>query len=339
MDNHSSFWKQQRVFVTGATGLVGGWLCRDLLTRGAQVFALVRDWDPQSNLFRSGDYKRVCINSGQLENIQSVERALVDHEITVVIHLAAQAIVGAAAKSPLQTFESNIRGTYNLLESCRRNASLLQAVVVASSDKAYGRSEVLPYVESMPLQGMAPYEVSKSCTDLLSQSYFHSFDLPIGIGRCGNIYGGGDLNWSRLIPATIKSCLEESSPIIRSDGTFVRDYIYVEDVSSAYLTLAECIADGIAVGEAFNFSPERALSVLEVVAEIQRQTGTEKCRPCILNEAVGEIHSQYLDSTRAKTILNWHPRFDFRTGITHTIPWYREFLTGAPAEATLVGDR
>ena len=331
-----AFWDGRRVLVTGATGMVGSWLVKDLLGLGARVVALIRDADPRSELYRSGDIHRISVVNGRLEEYGDLERAINEHETDVVLHLGAQTIVGTAQRNPLATFEANIRGTYNLLEACRVHRGLVERVVVASSDKAYGTQPVLPYTEDMSLTGEQPYEVSKSCTDLLSRSYFLTYGLPVTVARCGNIFGGGDLNWSRIIPGTIRSCLRGERPIIRSDGTFVRDYIYVKDVSRAYLRLAERMDDPEVNGEAFNFSPERALTVLELVRLVQEQMGRADLEPLIQNAAQGEIHSQYLNSAKANRLLKWGPQFTLEEGMSETATWYRDFL-GAPAEAQLAG--
>lgn len=321
------FWKGRRVFVTGASGIVGAWLVKELLALNAYVVALVRDADPQSEFFRSGDYKRTSIVNGQLEDFSTLERAINEHEVDVVFHLAAQPIVGVAHRYPLQTFEANIRGSYNLLEACRIHSQSVKRVIIASSDKAYGTQPVLPYLEEMPLQGHYPYEVSKSCTDLIAQSYYYTYNMPVAIARCGNIYGGGDLNWSRIIPATIRSFLNNERPVVRSDGTFIRDYIYVKDVAHAYMRLAECMEEEQVRGHAFNFSPERAISVLELVAILQRLMQCEHLAPDILNLAQGEIHSQYLSAARAQRVLNWKPQYSLEVGLAETVGWYREFLS------------
>jgi CDP-glucose 4,6-dehydratase len=322
----AEFWSGRRVFVTGATGIVGGWLVKELLAVGAHVVALVRDPDPQAEFYRSGDYRRAAIVQGRLEDFWTLERAINEHEIEVVFHLAAQPIVGVAHRAPLQTFEANIRGTYNLLEACRQHAVLVRRVVIASSDKAYGTQPALPYTEEMPLQGRFPYEVSKSCTDLIAQCYFATYDLPVAIARCGNIYGGGDLNWSRIVPETIRACLRGERPVIRSDGTFLRDYIYVKDVSRAYLRLAERLEDPAVRGEAFNFSPEQAVSVLDLVGRIQRLMRCDHLTPDIRNTARGEIHSQYLDAAKARRVLGWEPTYTLDAGLAETIAWYADYL-------------
>lgn len=325
-DGRQKFWKKRRVFVTGATGLVGAWLVQKLLNLDAHVVVLIRDADPQSMLLRSGDINKVSVVSGALEDFQTLERAINEHEIETVFHLAAQPIVGVAHRFPLHTFESNIRGSYNLFEACRVHHQLVKQVVVASSDKAYGDQPNLPYVESMPLQGRFPYEVSKSCTDLIAQCYFHTYDLPIAIARCGNIYGGGDLNWSRIVPATVRDGLRDECPIIRSDGTFIRDYIYVKDVVLAYMGLAERLDFPNVKGQAFNFGPERAVTVLELVETILRLMGCEHLTPEIKNEAAGEIHSQYLSADKASEVLQWQPEYTLEQGLAETIAWYRAFL-------------
>lgn len=327
--NQEDFWRDRRVLVTGATGVVGAWLVKALLDRGAAVTALVRDPDPQSEFYRSGDYQRCSIVSGRLEDFWTLERAINEQEIQTVFHLAAQAIVGVAHRFPWQTFEANVRGTYNLMEACRIHGNLVKQIIIASSDKAYGSPEQLPYVETMPLAGQHPYEVSKSCTDLIAQSYAHTYGLAVAIARCGNIYGGGDLNWSRIVPGTMRSLLQGQAPIIRSDGQFVRDYIYVEDAVGAYLNLAEQLDNPQVQGEGFNFSPEKPLSVLELVATIQNVANCPHLEPIIQNAAVGEIRSQYLDSQKARSRLNWQPKFSLEAGLTKTLEWYRRFLARA----------
>lgn len=325
----ADFWRGRHVLVTGATGIIGSWLVSALLREGAAVVALVRDVDPQSELYRNGDIRRIAVISGCLEDFQTLERAISGHEADTVFHLAAQPIVGVAHRFPLHTFESNIRGTYNLLDACRVHNSLVHHVVIASSDKAYGTHAVLPYTEDMPLVGRHPYEVSKSCADLIAQSYFCTYGLPVTIARCGNVYGGGDLNWSRIVPHTIRALMHGERPIIRSDGTFVRDYIYVKDVVRAYMRLAECLEDSQVCGEAFNFSPERPATVLEIVELLQRLMDCEHLTSDVQNTAQGEIHSQYLCADKAHRILGWHPEFTLEAGLSETIDWYRGFLQKA----------
>ena len=319
-------WAGRSVLVTGASGLVGSWLTTRLVALGADVTVLVRDWDPQSELIRSGTVNRCRVVTGRLEDVADIERALVEYEADSVFHLGAQALVGAALRSPLGTFESNIRGTYHLLEACRRHSDRVRRVVVASSDKAYGDSLELPYTESMPANGKHPYDVSKSCTDLLAQCYGATYGLPVGVARCGNIYGGGDLNWSRIVPGTIRSVLEGKRPILRSDGKFVRDYLYIEDVVDAYLSLAEGLERPGVRGEAFNFSPEAPLTVLEITEALLRLLERQDLEPVILDAAKAEIRDQYLDSSKAQRVLGWKAEWSLDAGLTETIGWYRRHL-------------
>ncbi len=254
-----------------------------------------------------------------------------------VFHLGAQPIVATALRNPLPTFETNVRGSYNLLEACRIHKSLVKRVVVASSDKAYGDGPSLPYTEDMPAAGRHPYDVSKSCTDLIALSYAHTYDLPITVARCGNIYGGGDLNWSRIVPGTIRSLWNGERPIIRSNGLFTRDYIFVEDVVDGYLALAEgCERDGIR-GEAFNFSPESQVSVLEITGAVQRAMKRPDLEPVILDQVRSEIKDQYLDSSKARQHLGWKAAYSLERGLELTAAWYRAFLeTNAGAQSTRV---
>lgn len=331
MEKISSFWAGRRVLVTGATGLLGSWLVKDLLARGAGVVGLVMDEDPHCELFRSGDFRRMAIVNGRLEDLETLERAINIHETDTVFHLGAQTLVGAARRDPWATFESNIRGTYNLLEACRRLPGVVERVVVASSDKAYGENPALPYTETMPLRGRNPYEVSKSCADLLAQSYHHAYGLPVAVARCGNIYGGGDLNWSRIVPGTIRSLAHGQRPIIRSDGAYLRDYLYVKDAVTAYLALAENLRDKRVRGGGFNFSPEKPSAVTEIVKTIQKLMKETALKPDIRNEAKGEIRSQYLSSAKARRLLKWRPRHDLQSGLRETIGWYRKFFNGGPS--------
>ena len=322
----SEFWQGKRVFVTGATGLVGSWLIRRLIEAGARVTALVRDWDPQSELIRTGLVNRTSVVSGAIEHYATLERALVEYEIDTVFHLAARTIVGAALRSPLATFEANIRGTYNLLEACRRQSDQVERVVVASSDKAYGSSDVLPYTEQMPPLGRFPYDVSKSCADLIAQSYYHSYGVPVAIARCGNIYGGGDLNWSRVVPGTIRSLFFGERPVLRSDGSYTRDYVYVEDAVQAYLRLAEGLDRAEIRGEAFNFGPAEPHTVRDVVTVLQRLMERQDLGVEVRNGARAEIHDQYLSSEKASQALDWRPRYSLDQGLTRSIVWYKDFF-------------
>jgi CDP-glucose 4,6-dehydratase len=320
-----TFWRDRPTFVTGATGLLGGWLVRRLVETGADVVCLVRDWVPQSELLRGQLADRVRLVRGDVRDQALMERALGEYEIDVVFHLAAQTIVGVANRNPVSTFESNIAGTWSLLEACRRSPKI-GAVVVASSDKAYGSHDVLPYDETAALQGEHPYDVSKSCADLIARSYAVTYELPVAITRCGNFYGGGDLNWNRLVPGTIRSVLRGDRPVIRSDGTLVRDYFYVEDGAEAYMQLAEALRGRPELrGEGFNFSNELQLTVLDVTRRILDRMGS-RLEPVIRGEATNEILHQYLTAAKARRMLGWSARFTLDEGLDRTIRWYRDWL-------------
>ena len=323
----SSFWQDRPTFVTGATGLLGGWLVRRLLDLRADVICLIRDWVPQSELVHTRLIEQVKVVRGDVRDQAFLERALGEHEIDTVFHLAAQTIVGTANRNPVSTFETNIQGTWALLEACRRSPTVKQ-IVVASSDKAYGDQEKLPYDENTPLQGQHPYDVSKSCADLIAHAFAVTYGLPVTITRCGNFYGGGDLNWNRIVPGTIRSILRGERPIIRSDGSYIRDYFYVEDGAAAYTLLAERLGENPSLrGEPFNFSNELQVTVLELVERILALTGSD-LQPEIRNEATGEIHHQYLSTAKARQVLGWKPLFTLDEGLRATIDWYREFLAG-----------
>ncbi len=319
-------WAGRRTLVTGATGIIGSWLVKELLAEGAHVVALVLDLDPQSELVRSGDINRAAVVNGRLESLETVERAINVHEVDTVFHLGAQTLVEVAHRHPLGTWEANVRGTYNVLEACRSYGGLVRSVVVASSDKAYGEVEELPYTEDMPLTPRHPYEVSKACADLIARSYHHTYGVPAAIARCGNVYGGGDLNWSRIVPATVRSLIRGERPVLRSDGTYVRDYLYVKDAARAYMDLADQVLDERVGGEAFNFSAESPLTVLQLVSEICRLVGREDVEPEIEDRSVGEIHDQTLSAARARRVLGWEPRYGLEQGLSETIDWYRGFL-------------
>ncbi len=319
-------WKNRRVLVTGATGLLGSHLVEKLVQKNASVVALIRDEVPYSFLrLRSLDQKIISV-FGDVTDFRLMERILGEYEVETVFHLAAQTIVGIANQSPYSTLETNIRGTYSMLDACRFHRSKIKEIIVASSDKAYGHLSRDRYDEAQPLQGKYPYDVSKSCADLISQMYFYSFQLPVSITRCGNFFGPGDLNFNRLIPGTIRECVNGTSPIIRSDGKFIRDYIYVEDAVSAYLILAENIQRLSLQGQAFNFSYGEERSVLEVVKEILKKMNLAR-DPVILNEASNEIPVQILSNAKAKDVLDWKPHYGFDEGLKKTIDWYQENLT------------
>ncbi len=322
----TGFWQDRPTLVTGATGLLGSWLTRRLVQLGADVVCLVRDQVPSSELIRSELNQQVKIVHGDLSNQAALERALGEYEITTVFHLAAQTIVGIANRNPVSTFEANIRGTYLLLEACRRSPRVGQ-IVVASSDKAYGEHPQLPYHEEAALLGRHPYDVSKACTDLIAQSYAHTYDLPVVVTRCGNFYGGGDLNWNRIVPGTIRAVLRGQPPIIRSDGKFIRDYFYVEDGAAVYTLLAEQMARRSELwGETFNFSTETQVTVRELVGLILRLMDSE-LEPEVQNRACHEIRHQYLSAAKARRLLAWQPLFTLTQGLQRTIPWYRSYLS------------
>ena len=323
-----TFWQDRPTFVTGATGLLGSWLARRLLDFGADVTCLVRDWVPQSELVRAHLIDRVKVIRGDVCDQALLERALGEYEINTVFHLAAQTIVTIANRNPISTFESNIQGTWTLLEACRHSPKVKQ-IIIASSDKAYGDQDQLHYNESTPLQGQHTYDVSKSCADLIGHMYAVTYNLPIAITRCGNFYGGGDLNWNRIIPGTIRSILRGQRPIIRSDGQYVRDYFYIEDGAAAYMLFAKCLAYQPELkGEAFNFSNEIQITVLELVQRILTLMGSDLA-PEMRNETTNEIRRQYLSADKARRVLGWSPLFDLDQGLQKTIEWYQELFSNA----------
>jgi CDP-glucose 4,6-dehydratase len=323
-----TFWQDRRVFVTGCTGLVGTWTVRALLERGAHVVGLVRDRVAGSELIRGGLFRQMDVVRGSVEDQPLVERTLAEYEIQTVFHLAAQTIVGIAQRNPLATFESNIRGTWCVLEAARRCGTAPQ-VVVASSDKAYGDQTALPYTEDAPLEGRHPYDASKACADILARTYHQTYGLPVCVTRCGNFYGGGDLNWNRIVPGTIRSVLRRERPVIRSDGTYIRDYFYVKDGAAAYLHLAECMARRPeVVGEAFNFSTEIQVPVIDLVRRILRLMNSD-LEPEVLGDAAHEIKHQYLSAAKARRLLEWRPCYTLDEALAETIAWYRALFAGA----------
>lgn len=325
IEDKQTFWLDRPTFVTGATGLVGGWLVKDLIAAGADLVCLVRDWVPQSEFTRTGLSEKVKVVRGDVEDQALLERVLGEYEIDTVIHLAAQTIVPIANRNPASTFASNIGGTWSLLEAARRSPQVKQ-IVLASSDKAYGDHDRLPYTEDAPLQGRHPYDVSKSCADLIAQSYATTFGLPVVITRCGNFFGGGDLNWNRLVPGTIRSILRGQRPVIRSDGQHIRDYFYVEDGAAVYMLLAESLAGNPDFkGQAFNFSNETQITVLEIVRKILALMDSD-LEPDVRNEAAHEIRHQYLSASKAREYFNWTPRFSLDEGLHETIKWYKAVL-------------
>jgi len=320
-----SYWNDKRVFVTGATGLLGSALVKEMVRNKADIVCLLRDWVPASELFRNENVNDVTIVSGAITNQLLIERTLGEYEIETVFHLAAQTIVGVANNNPVSTFESNIKGTWTVLESCRRSPAV-KSIIVASSDKAYG-SQKLPYTEDMPLNGRHPYDVSKVCTDLIAQSYAETYKLPVAITRCGNFYGPGDLNWNRIIPGTIRSILRNEPPVIRSDGTTIRDYLYIEDAVKGYMRLAMRLEKNrnLFIGEPFNLSTETPISTLELVHIILKNMGSD-LEPVILNQNSPEIKEQWLSANKAHGWLNWYPEYSLDEGLKKTVAWYKEFL-------------
>lgn len=322
----ASFWRDRPVFVTGASGLVGSATVAALDALGADIVILERDRVPQSELMRSTVHDRVKSVQGDLSDQAALERILGEYEIRTVLHLAAQAIVGVANRNPVSTFESNVRGTWNMLEACRRSP-LVTEIVVASSDKAYGDQPSLPYTEDMPLLAKHPYDVSKACTDMIAQSYAETFHLPVTISRCGNFFGPGDLNWNRIVPGTIRSVIRKERPVIRSDGSLVRDYFYVEDGAKAYITLAEKMHGNAAMnGQVFNFSTEEPMTVLDITKRILALIQSD-LTPDIRNEAHHEILTQHLSAAKARTVLGWKPSCTLDEGLKRTIAWYNDFLS------------
>lgn len=323
--NRLTNWNGRNVFITGATGLVGSHLAIRLLDQGARIIALVRDQVPKSFLHLSNYFEKVNVINGVLEDYSVVERAINEYDVDTCFHLGAQTIVTTALRSPLATFRTNIMGTLNVLEACRQIGTL-KRIIVSSSDKAYGNHKLLPYVEDFPLLGAYPYDSSKVCVEVLVRSYWKTFSLPVTIARCVNIYGPGDMNFSRIIPATIRAIVHEERPVIRSDGSYVRDYIYIKDVVNAYLLLAEALEREEVKGEAFNFGTENPIKVLDLVTEILNIAGSQDRKPLILNNASAEIHSQYLSSEKAKRVLGWASRYSLEEGLSETMEWYRVFL-------------
>ncbi len=320
-----SFWLDRPVLVTGCTGFLGSWLTIALVEAGAAVVGLIRDGTPFSHLRRSGYGERISVVRGDVTDYETVERTLNEYEIDAIFHLAAQTIVPIANRSPLSTFETNIKGSWTVLEAARRSPTVTR-VALASSDKAYGAHETLPYTEDAPLRGCYPYDASKVCAEFIARSYAVTYDLPVAITRCANLYGGGDLNWSRIFPGTIRSVIRGERPIVRSDGTMVRDYLYVRDAVSAYLTLAERLDETEVKGEAFNFGMDNPKPVIEIVQTIIAISEYPELEPVVLSNAPNEIQAQYLDSGKARRVLDWTPRYSLEDGLRETLAWYQEFL-------------
>lgn len=324
-ERETDFWHGRRVFVTGCTGFLGSWLTAALLKRGASVVGLVRQQEPESQLIRSGLVHRIEQVSGELLDLDLLQRTLHGCGIDTVFHLAGQTIVGVANREPAATFEINIRGTWLLLEAVRRTPTV-RGVIVASSEKAYGEQSNLPYREEYPLQGRHPYEVSKSCADLIAQSFAHTYGLAVAVTRCSNLYGGGDLSWNRLIPGTIRSLLSDERPIIRSDGSFRRDYLYVADAVRGYLMLAEHLTEPDVRGQPFNLGSGCPVSALDVVRTLIALSAHPSWEPIILNEVKHEIQDEYLSPEKAKQAIGWQPQYSLAAGLEEAMSWYRAYL-------------
>lgn len=323
-----NFWRGRRVFITGCTGFLGSWLTAALLGRGAAVVGLVRAREPDSQLVRMGLISHIDQVSGDLLNYDLLLQTLAEKQIDTVFHLAGQTLVGVANRDPVSTFETNIRGTWLLLEAVRHTPGV-RGVVVASSEKAYGEQTNLPYLEEFPLQGRHPYEVSKSCADLLAQSFAHTFGLAVAVTRCSNLFGGGDLSWNRLIPGTIRSVLQGERPVIRSDGSFRRDYLYVADAVRGYLMLAEKLTEPGVRGEPFNIGSGRGVPALEVVRTIVALSGRQDLEPIILNEVKNEILDEYLSPEKAKRAIGWRPQYTLAGGLRESMDWYKTYLNAS----------
>ncbi|MCP2520620.1 GDP-mannose 4,6-dehydratase [Candidatus Aminicenantes bacterium AC-708-M15] len=325
MVREDNFWKNKKVLITGISGFVGSHLAKELINKKANVIGLIRDYNPYSYLFFEEINNKIIEVRGSVTDLFLVQRVINEYEVDTVFHLAAQTIVGIANNSPLSTFESNIMGTWNVLEACRTSKTV-QRVIIASSDKAYGEQENLPYKETHPLNGLFPYDASKACADILARSYYKTYKLPVAVTRASNIYGEGDLNFSRIVPGTIRSIIYDEEPIIRSDGKPIRDYIYVEDIIQGYLVLAEKLHEKNIMGEAFNFGTNKPISVLDLVKLIIEISGKKNLKPKILNIAKGEIYCQYLDSRKARERLGWENKYSLENGLNKTYKWYEEYF-------------
>jgi len=321
----NSFWRDRRVLVTGCSGFLGSWLTARLIDSEADVVGLVRDKVPHSQLMRSGLLDRLHLVEGDVIDYALLERILVEYEINTIFHLAAQTIVTIANRAPLSTFETNIKGTWVVLEAARRSPTV-KGIIIASSDKAYGNQAQLPNREDSPLLGRHPYDVSKSCADLIAQTYGTTYAMPVVVTRFANLYGGGDLNWNRIVPGTMRSILRGERPIIRSDGTFRRDYLFVEDAVGGYLELAQQLEHSDIRGQAFNFGMDQPTTALEMVRTILSLSDCPSLEPVILDQAQNEILDQFLDSEKAHRLLGWYPRHSLREGLQKTLNWYRQFL-------------
>ena len=326
--NNKNFWQKHNVLVTGGNGFVGGALIRELVERGSNVVVIVRDWPRLGALKLQALERKVSMVRGSIVDLSFIQRTLIEYQVDTVFHLAAQAIVGTANVSPLPTFESNIKGTWNILEACRQFPQA-KRIVVASSDKAYGDQEQLPYVEEMPLLGLSPYDASKACADILARSFYHTYGLPLAVTRCSNIYGGGDLNFSRIMPSIILSALKGEEPVIRSDGTPIRDFLYIDDAVTAYILLAEALDRKEVQGQAYNFGSNNPIMIIDLVNLILSLANRKDLKPKVLlkHKIFGEIDKQFVSINRAKKELDWLPKWALEDGLKQTINWYQEYLT------------
>jgi len=320
----NNFWRNKNVLITGYEGFLGSHLTKALIKYGANVVGLDIVTHRRHTILLDGDLDKIKIIKGSVENISLVERIIKENKIEFIFHLAAKALVGECLQGPVKAFCTNIKGTWNILQASR-NSDIIKALVIASSDKAYGIQSELPYKETSPLAGCHPYDVSKSCADLLAYTYFHTYGLPVCITRCGNIFGPGDFNFSRIVPDTIRSAIRNKTLIIRSDGKFTRDYVYIEDIVLGYLDLAKKVTKLKFFGEAFNFSNEKPISVLELVKTIYGLMGKKPAYK-VLGVEKYEIRHQYLTSSKAKRILDWKPRYSLKQGLKETIEWYKEYF-------------
>jgi CDP-glucose 4,6-dehydratase len=323
--SRQSFWNGRRVLITGCRGFLGSWLTRSLVEDGAVVAGLVRDRTADSRPADPGATEQIEQIPGDVRDLDLLGRAIGGHDSDTVFHLAAQAPVGAAKRDPVGTFETNIAGTWNVLEACRRNS--VKRVVVASSDKAYGSHDRLPYDEGFALQGRQPYDVSKSCADLIAVAYHHAYGLPVAVTRCANLFGGGDMHWDRIVPGTIRAALEGTRPVIRSDGSPIRDYLYVADAVRAYRMLAEAMDDPAIHGQAFNFGTGEPVSVLDITLRILTLANREDLEPDVRGQAGDEISRQFLSASKADRLLGWQPDRSTDDALNDTIAWYRQALT------------
>ena len=333
MTGTAGFWADKRVFVTGSSGFLGSWTVKELNRRGATTIGYVRDLGRHLSRRDDPQTEPHFTVHGALEDYETILRAINEHEADTVLHLGAQPIVGIANRNPRSTFEANVRGTWNVLDACRELGPRVKRIVVASSDKAYGTAPSLPYDESMPLNGRHPYDASKSCTDIIAQTYAHTYGLPVCVTRAGNFYGGRDLNFNRIVPGVVRWAINGERPILRSDGSMIRDYIYVRDVVFAYLALAEKMEDKAIHGHAFNFSTEQPMSVIALVKHILAAAGRPDLEPIILGEATNEIPEQHLSATKARAMLGWTPAFTLDAALGETVAWYRAWLAAAGQRA------